>query len=214
MAEREQLAGRQPVAIGLRNWGGPALGHWSAVRGFDGDRPALANPAGNGRRVRAPDAHARRLRRARPRQHGDDPDRGATRSLNPSQSPTLTAPPWPPNCGRSWRCTSSTMPRSGQSLSRCLRCWGERRPKARTAPYFSATLTVIKGGDGNRGAGAGWQCVRVLVLFGSLGLAGWAINGLLSINTRTAGAGALADRAARRRAAGRGRARGRAAESG
>jgi hypothetical protein len=39
------LAGRQPVAIGGRNWGGPGLGHWSAVRGVDGDRLALANPA-------------------------------------------------------------------------------------------------------------------------------------------------------------------------
>jgi hypothetical protein len=38
-------AGRQPVAIGGRNWGGPGLGHWSAVRGVDGDRLALANPA-------------------------------------------------------------------------------------------------------------------------------------------------------------------------
>jgi hypothetical protein len=40
-----QLAGKQPVAIGGRNWGGPGLGHWSAVRGVDGDRLALANPA-------------------------------------------------------------------------------------------------------------------------------------------------------------------------
>jgi hypothetical protein len=39
------LAGRQPVAIGGRNWGGPGLGHWSAVRGVDGDRLVLANPA-------------------------------------------------------------------------------------------------------------------------------------------------------------------------
>lgn len=42
------VAGRQPVAIGLRNWGGPSLGHWSAVRGFDGERLMLANPAGTG----------------------------------------------------------------------------------------------------------------------------------------------------------------------
>lgn len=42
------LAGRQPLAIGLRNWGGPNLGHWSPVRGFDGERLILANPAGTG----------------------------------------------------------------------------------------------------------------------------------------------------------------------
>ncbi len=39
------LAGKQPVAIGGRNWGGPGKGHWSAVRGFDGTRLLLANPA-------------------------------------------------------------------------------------------------------------------------------------------------------------------------
>ena len=39
------LAGRMPVAIGGRNWGGPGKGHWSAVRGFDGTRLLLANPA-------------------------------------------------------------------------------------------------------------------------------------------------------------------------
>ena len=39
------LAGRMPVAIGGRNWGGPGKGHWSAVRGFDGTRLVLANPA-------------------------------------------------------------------------------------------------------------------------------------------------------------------------
>ena len=38
-------AGRMPVAIGGRNWGGPGKGHWSAVRGFDGTRLLLANPA-------------------------------------------------------------------------------------------------------------------------------------------------------------------------
>lgn len=38
-------AGRTPVAIGGRNWGGPGKGHWSAVRGFDGTRLLLANPA-------------------------------------------------------------------------------------------------------------------------------------------------------------------------
>ena len=38
-------AGRQPVAIGGRNWGGPGLGHWSAVRGGSGDWLTLANPA-------------------------------------------------------------------------------------------------------------------------------------------------------------------------
>lgn len=42
------VAGHQPVAIGLRNWGGPHKGHWSAVRGFDGSRLILANPAGTG----------------------------------------------------------------------------------------------------------------------------------------------------------------------
>jgi hypothetical protein len=42
-------AGRQPVAIGGRNWGGPGLGHWSAVRGLDGaGNIRLANPAGTG----------------------------------------------------------------------------------------------------------------------------------------------------------------------
>lgn len=39
------IAGTQPVAIGGRNWGGPGKGHWSAVRGFDGTRLLLANPA-------------------------------------------------------------------------------------------------------------------------------------------------------------------------
>ena len=44
-------AGQQPVAIGGRNWGGPGLGHWSAVRGVDPDgRLQLANPAGTGPR--------------------------------------------------------------------------------------------------------------------------------------------------------------------
>jgi len=38
-------AGKRPVAIGGRNWGGPGKGHWSAVRGFDGTRLLLANPA-------------------------------------------------------------------------------------------------------------------------------------------------------------------------
>lgn len=41
-------AGQQPVALGLRNWGGPGLGHWAAVRGFDGSRLILANPGGTG----------------------------------------------------------------------------------------------------------------------------------------------------------------------
>lgn len=40
-----QLAGKQPVAIGGRNWGGPGWGHWSAVRGATDDRLVLANPA-------------------------------------------------------------------------------------------------------------------------------------------------------------------------
>lgn len=48
------VAGRQPVAIGLRAWGGPGHGHWSAVRGWDGppgmERLLLANPAGSGPR--------------------------------------------------------------------------------------------------------------------------------------------------------------------
>lgn len=43
------VAGRMPVALGLRNWGQPG-GHWSAVRGFDGERLVLANPAGTGPR--------------------------------------------------------------------------------------------------------------------------------------------------------------------
>ncbi len=43
------VAGRQPVMIGLRNWGGPGLGHWSAVRGFrNSGNLELANPAGPG----------------------------------------------------------------------------------------------------------------------------------------------------------------------
>ncbi len=44
-------AGRCPVAIGGRNWGGPGLGHWSAVRGVnDAGDLVLANPGGTGRR--------------------------------------------------------------------------------------------------------------------------------------------------------------------
>lgn len=38
-------AGKMPIAIGGRNWGGPGKGHWSAVRGYDGTRLVLANPA-------------------------------------------------------------------------------------------------------------------------------------------------------------------------
>lgn len=42
-------AGKMPVAIGLRNWGGPGKGHWSAVRGVTPQGAlVLANPAGNG----------------------------------------------------------------------------------------------------------------------------------------------------------------------
>lgn len=43
----KRWAGRMPVAIGGRNWGGPGEGHWSAVRGYDGARDVLllANPA-------------------------------------------------------------------------------------------------------------------------------------------------------------------------
>lgn len=44
------VAGRQPVAIGLRNWGGPGYGHWSAVRGVQDLRLVLANPGGTGPR--------------------------------------------------------------------------------------------------------------------------------------------------------------------
>lgn len=44
------VAGRMPVALGLRNWGGPGFGHWSAVRSFDGEQLVLANPAGLGAR--------------------------------------------------------------------------------------------------------------------------------------------------------------------
>jgi hypothetical protein len=42
------LAGRQPLALGGRNWGGPSLGHWSAVRGVSAGHLVLANPAGTG----------------------------------------------------------------------------------------------------------------------------------------------------------------------
>jgi SH3-like domain-containing protein len=38
-------AGRYPVALGGRAWG-----HWTAVRGFDGERLVLANPGGTGPR--------------------------------------------------------------------------------------------------------------------------------------------------------------------
>lgn len=48
--EAMSLAGTGPLAIGLRNWGGPHAGHWSAVRGKEGDRLVLANPAGTGPR--------------------------------------------------------------------------------------------------------------------------------------------------------------------
>ena len=51
--EVADVAGRQPVMIGLRNWGGPGLGHWSAVRRVsesDGHSLVLANPAGTGLR--------------------------------------------------------------------------------------------------------------------------------------------------------------------
>jgi hypothetical protein len=41
-------AGRQPVAIGCHNWGGPNLGHWSAVRAFENGELVLANPGGTG----------------------------------------------------------------------------------------------------------------------------------------------------------------------
>ncbi len=45
-----EMAGRVPLAIGGRNWGGPGLGHWSAVRAATDDRLILANPAGTGPR--------------------------------------------------------------------------------------------------------------------------------------------------------------------
>lgn len=41
-------AGKMPVGLGLPHWAGRDLGHWSAVRGFDGARLILANPAGTG----------------------------------------------------------------------------------------------------------------------------------------------------------------------
>ncbi len=39
-----------PIMLGGRNWGGPSLGHWSGVRGYDQARGVilLANPAGSG----------------------------------------------------------------------------------------------------------------------------------------------------------------------
>ena len=45
-----EMAGRVPLAIGGRNWGGPGMGHWSAVRGRYQDSLVLANPAGTGAR--------------------------------------------------------------------------------------------------------------------------------------------------------------------
>lgn len=45
--EVAQRAGRQPLAIGGRNWFG-GIGHWVAVRGFEGGRLLLANPGGTG----------------------------------------------------------------------------------------------------------------------------------------------------------------------
>jgi hypothetical protein len=45
-----ELAGRVPLAIGGRNWGGPGMGHWSAVRGGRDGWLMLANPAGTGPR--------------------------------------------------------------------------------------------------------------------------------------------------------------------
>lgn len=44
------VAGRQPAVFGLRAWGGPGFGHWSGLRGFDGEQLILANPAGTGTR--------------------------------------------------------------------------------------------------------------------------------------------------------------------
>lgn len=46
--EAMSLAGTGPLAIGLRNWGGPGHGHWSAVRGRGDGTLVLANPAGTG----------------------------------------------------------------------------------------------------------------------------------------------------------------------
>lgn len=45
--EVAQRAGQQPLAIGGRSWFG-GIGHWVAVRGFDGERLLLANPGGTG----------------------------------------------------------------------------------------------------------------------------------------------------------------------
>jgi hypothetical protein len=43
--QAQEMAGRVPLAIGGRNWGGPGFGHWSAVRGRYQDTLILANPA-------------------------------------------------------------------------------------------------------------------------------------------------------------------------
>jgi hypothetical protein len=47
-----QRAGQQPIAIGGRSWyvdpSGNVIGHWVAVRGFDGTQLLLANPGGSG----------------------------------------------------------------------------------------------------------------------------------------------------------------------
>jgi SH3-like domain-containing protein len=45
--ELARRAGRQPLAVGGRNWHN-GVGHWVAVRGFDGERLLLANPGGSG----------------------------------------------------------------------------------------------------------------------------------------------------------------------
>ena len=46
--EAAARAGKQPLALGGHNWGGPGLGHWVAVRGFENGRLILANPGGTG----------------------------------------------------------------------------------------------------------------------------------------------------------------------
>jgi hypothetical protein len=47
--EAVALAGQQPLALGGRNWGGPSLGHWTAVRGVNAaSLLVLANPGGTG----------------------------------------------------------------------------------------------------------------------------------------------------------------------
>lgn len=46
--EIAELAGQQPLIFGLRNWGGPRLGHWAAARRMQDGRIVVANPGGTG----------------------------------------------------------------------------------------------------------------------------------------------------------------------